>query len=209
MRLLIITVIVLLLSGCAVMGKQDCLNAEWHELGYQDGSTGQDRDHLQQRRQACGEHGISVDRNAYYEGYESGLGRFCTAATGYERGRQGHRYNNVCPPLLEGDFLTGYQRGREVFQMQQYIAEQDRRLYEHGLHINQLNHELNYSLHQLRRNDLDSSTRRRLSYHTQLLQRRLRLMHMEYREQEWRRGHLEREYRHLQRQHQHLQLWND
>lgn len=208
MRSLILAVVAILVGGCAVMGQQDCLNADWHDLGYQDGSAGHDRDRLQQRRQACSEHGISIDRNAYYDGYEAGLERFCTAANGYERGREGYRYDNVCPPLLEGDFLAGYRQGHEVYQMQQHIAEQDRRLYEHASHINQLDRELNYSLHQLRRNDLDSSARRQLSRHAQLLQRRLRLMHLEYREQEWRRNHLVREYRHLQRQHQQLPLWN-
>lgn len=208
MRILFLAATMILLTGCAVMGEQDCLHANWQAVGHQDGSVGQDRDRLQQRRQACEKHGITVDRNAYYQGYELGLNSFCTAASGYERGREGYRYNDVCPPLLEGDFLTGYQRGREEFQMREYIAEQDRRLYEHAQHINRLNHELNYSLHQLRRNDLDNSTRARLTRHAQLLQRRLRLLHLEHREQEWRRSHMEREYRQLQRQHQQLRLWN-
>ncbi len=208
MRILFLAVTIILLGGCAVMGEQDCLNANWHAVGHQDGSVGQGRGRLQQRRQACEQHGVTVDRNAYHEGYELGLNAFCTAASGYERGREGHRYNGVCPPLLEGDFLTGYQRGREEFQLQAYIAEQDRRLYEHAQHINRLNHELNYSLHQLRRTDLDHATRARLSRHAQLLQRRLRLLHMEHREQEWRRSHMERQYRQLQRQHQQLPLWN-
>lgn len=206
MRLLALAVTALLLAGCAIMNEQDCLYANWYDLGYQDGGNGQDRSRLQQRRQACGEHGISVDRDAYHDGYESGLERFCTTANGYERGREGYRYNNVCPPLLEGDFLTGYQRGREAFQVKQRIAEQDRRLHEHALDISRLNRELHHSLQQLGRTDLDPAAHRQLSRHAQLLQRRLRLMDMEYREQEWRRHHLEREYRYLQQQH--LQLWN-
>lgn len=206
MRALLLITAIMLLSGCAVMGEQDCLHADWHELGYRDGSTGQSRDRLQQRRQACAEHGVTADRNAYHDGYEAGLDRFCTAANGYQHGREGYSYNNVCPPLLEGDFLAGYQRGREIHQIRQYMDEQDRRLRDQAIRINRLNEELGYSLAQLRRSDLDPGRRQQLTNHARLVQRRMQLMHLEYREQQWRRDHMEREYRQLQRQHQ--QLWN-
>lgn len=199
------------LSGCAVMSQQDCLHADWYELGYRDGSTGQSRDRLQQRQQACVEHGITSDKSAYYDGYEAGLDQFCTAASGYQRGREGYRYNNICPPLLEGDFLTGYQRGHEVYQTRQQMDEQDRQLRHQTLRLRRLDEELHYSITQLSRNDLDPARRQQLTNHARLLQRHMQLLHLEHREQQWRRTYTEREYRRLEREYRQLpntQLWN-
>lgn len=61
----------------------------------------------------CREIGAPADAAAYEEGRAEGLAAYCTVEGGYEAGRAGRRYRDVCPAELEVGFLQGFEQGRK------------------------------------------------------------------------------------------------
>ena len=107
--------VILLMTGCAAVSKEDCLVTDWFEIGRMDGMQGKPRTVFQNRAKPCLEHGISADRQAYYRGHDEGLRYYCTEQRGFELGRQGHAYRSVCPIDLEKGFRAGYQNGMRLY----------------------------------------------------------------------------------------------
>ncbi|MAT52778.1 MAG: hypothetical protein CMK32_16500 [Porticoccaceae bacterium] len=120
-RHIAVVLLTLLITGCASLDRDECLSADWYSLGREDGSSGASAERLDRHREDCAEYGITPDRAAYEEGYERGIDDFCTAASGYEKGRRGHHYNGVCPAALESGFLLGYQQGYALHQAEQRV----------------------------------------------------------------------------------------
>lgn len=112
-----------LLAGCATMSKNECLEADWYQIGYRDGRAGLPRAQFQRHGDACLDHGIRPERSAYYRGREEGLRGYCTEQNGFELGKRGIAYRGVCPPELEAAFRTAYHSGLEIHR---YNAEVDR-----------------------------------------------------------------------------------
>ncbi len=103
------------LIGCATVSKEDCLLTDWFEIGRMDGTQGKPRTAFQNRARPCMEHGVAVDRRAYYRGHDDGLSYFCTEQRGFELGRNGSSYPAVCPLPLEEDFRVAYRNGLQLF----------------------------------------------------------------------------------------------
>ncbi len=122
--------IIVAFSGCATLSKNECLEADWFEIGRRDGAMGKPRALFQQHRDACLKHSISPNRDAYYEGRDEGLKFYCTKDNGFKQGRLGRRYQYVCPEELEAEFLAGYVEGKEVREYESKIASLKRRLQE-------------------------------------------------------------------------------
>ncbi len=114
-------VILLLLCGCATMNRSECLTADWHMIGLEDGAMGRELSYIGNHRKACAEHNISPDLEQYQNGYSQGLQQFCTYTKGYQLGKKGSSYKSVCSPELEENFLVGYQRGRNIYNVTQKI----------------------------------------------------------------------------------------
>jgi len=102
------------LVGCASMNKSECLNADWHMIGMEDGSQGQPVSHIGKHRKACADYNIKPDLVAYEAGHAAGTEQFCTESNGFRLGKRGVFYSGVCPPALEENFVTGYDAGRKV-----------------------------------------------------------------------------------------------
>ncbi|MGL6159634.1 DUF2799 domain-containing protein [Microbulbifer sp.] len=114
-RIIPLAVLVLLAGGCATMSEEECLIADWHAIGYEDGAAGLQVTQLGKRREACADHGVRPDTTAYRAGRDEGLQLYCTEHRGFRLGRAGGGYNGVCPAGLEGLFLRGHQAGREIY----------------------------------------------------------------------------------------------
>lgn len=115
------------LTSCAVMDKDDCLQSNWHELGQRDALKGSYR--AEERRQACTEHGISMDKTAYDRGVVQGKLAFCTSTSGRAHGDAGHSYERgFCPVRAEDDFLQGYLPAIERYKYRQRIKELQQRI---------------------------------------------------------------------------------
>ena len=110
----------LLAQSCAsVMTEEECLSADWREVGRNDGLYGQPGEKFEERAERCQKFGVVADFDAYAIGREAGLASYCTPLSGFEEGRSGRRYQNVCPLETERDFLAEYDLGRELYQLTQ------------------------------------------------------------------------------------------
>ena len=119
MGIISLAAVMLMVAGCASVSKEDCLLTDWYEIGRMDGRQGKPRAAFQGRAKACLEHGISADRQAYYNGHDQGLNYYCTEQKGVELGQQGLPYNSVCPLQLEPNFRAGYNKGLQSFCSEQ------------------------------------------------------------------------------------------
>ncbi|HRD48497.1 MAG: DUF2799 domain-containing protein [Candidatus Competibacter sp.] len=116
----------LALSGCATLSREECLIGNWYEIGAQDGAAGYSPERLAEHRQACAEHRIRPDRDAYRAGWEEGIRDYCTPQRGFYEGRKGAGYAGICPPQLEWAFLREYRIGQDVYQQERRIQEVER-----------------------------------------------------------------------------------
>ena len=114
-KLLLGCFMMLLVSGCATLNKDECLYSDWRLIGFEDGSAGQPGSRIGEHRKACARHGIKPDVQAYQAGRKEGLEAYCQEIKGYNIGLSGRRYQGVCPRALEDRFLAGYDLGRAIY----------------------------------------------------------------------------------------------
>jgi hypothetical protein len=114
--------------GCATLSRNECLEADWFEIGHKDGSIGKPRVLFQKHVDACTKHGITPNRQRYYAGRDEGLRVYCTEDNGFEQGRLGKKYQYVCPADVEPEFLAGFYAGREIYEYESEVASLERRL---------------------------------------------------------------------------------
>jgi len=109
------------LAGCASLSKSECSQGDWRAIGYSDGDHGQPFSRVSKHIKACKFYGVIVDIETYRQGRRAGLRPYCTARGGYDSGRLGRGYHNVCPPAQEPGFIAGYQLGRGIYQAQEDV----------------------------------------------------------------------------------------
>lgn len=112
-RALIITT-ALLLSGCATMSQEACLQGDWGGVGFKDGTQGYAQSRLDEHAKACAKSGVTPDASLYFAARARGLKLYCTPASGFKEGREGSTYAGVCPEGSEPAFLDGYADGQLV-----------------------------------------------------------------------------------------------
>ena len=134
--------VVSLLFGCAVMSESECLVADWHAVGERDGSDGRPLAHLSKYYEACAQYGVFPDEEAYSQGRELGLTRYCTEDRGYQEGRIGTGYRGVCPMGLEPYFLDGYNAGIAVRRTIEEVHHVDYRIHSTREEIDDLKEEI-------------------------------------------------------------------
>lgn len=134
-------VLALLLAGCATMNESECTSADWRLIGLEDGARGQPLSYLGRHRKACAEYGIAPDLARYERGHTDGLRQYCTPDNGFRQGRAGRRYHGVCPGVLEGGFVAGYETGLELHQLSLTIAQLQRDLRGMQAELEELNEE--------------------------------------------------------------------
>ncbi len=113
-RLILALLLPLAATGCASLDKSECREADWTIIGLEDGARGRPVSYIGRHREACAEHGVKPDLALYQRGHTEGLKQFCTADNGFRQGHAGRSYNNVCPAELNGQFLAGYETGRQL-----------------------------------------------------------------------------------------------
>lgn len=97
-----------LLVACAGMNKDECLKADWRELGRQDAMKGQAAaERFGQRSAACRKNDVGADRDAYQAGHAQGRMAYCTA----ERGRTDALAGQPAAALCAGPDGPAYGRG--------------------------------------------------------------------------------------------------
>lgn len=104
----------LLLGSCATMSEDQCLAGDWGGQGYRDGAEGLSMSRLEDHAKACAKHGVIPDETPYRSARDDGLRLYCTRERGFEEGREGDAYHQVCPVELEAEFLPAYRDGQVV-----------------------------------------------------------------------------------------------
>lgn len=120
--------LLLVLAGCAGFSEQDCVVSDWRTIGFEDGAAGRPVSAIGGYRQACSKYGVAPDLDAYRSGYDEGAREFCRPSKGFEFGRQGGRYNGVCPADLEGDFLAAYSDGRRLYDLESALRSTNQQI---------------------------------------------------------------------------------
>ena len=67
---------IIALTGCATMSADQCATADWHALGFEDGSKGETLVKAERRGNACADHGYAMNRAVEDKGRHGGLGRY-------------------------------------------------------------------------------------------------------------------------------------
>jgi len=127
-RVLGLSALILLLSGCAGMSQKECTATDWRTVGYEDGVNGYAGGRIAQYRTACAKYGVTPDLALYQAGREQGLREFCRPANGYRIGEAGGSYGGVCPSDLEGPFLSAFNAGRELYTLEARVSNTDAQL---------------------------------------------------------------------------------
>ncbi len=117
------------LSSCATLSENECLSADWHIIGYEDGRKGYSGERIGAHRRACADYGITPDLKTYQLGLDEGLVGYCTSRNGYIKGKRGAKYTGVCPAHLEAGFMEGYEAGREIYFVNIEIDDLQRELH--------------------------------------------------------------------------------
>lgn len=115
-------ILLLAISGCATMDRDECLTVDWRTVGFEDGAAGYASDRIGQHRKACAEYGVTPDLTAYQEGRAEGLREYCVPANGFRIGSQGGSYGGICPSDLDPAFADAYHSGRQLYTLESRLS---------------------------------------------------------------------------------------
>ncbi|MFC4309272.1 DUF2799 domain-containing protein [Steroidobacter flavus] len=121
-------VVLLAISGCATMDREECLAVDWRTVGFEDGVAGYSADRIGEHRKACAKHGVVPDLTAYQEGRAEGLREFCTPSNGFRLGSQGGSYRGICPSDLDPAFSDAFHDGRQLYTLESRLSNVSYRL---------------------------------------------------------------------------------
>lgn len=110
-------------SGCATMSPEECLQANWEEVGYNDAVEGYPVSRSAEHREACADTGVSVDFELYLNGHALGLPYYCTRETGFETADHGGDFATQCRRDAFPDYVAGYSEGLDVFALKTEMRE--------------------------------------------------------------------------------------
>jgi hypothetical protein len=118
----------LTLAGCATLDKNECLNADWQTIGFEDGAKGYAATRIRSHRKACAKHGVAPDFETYEAGRLKGLEQWCKPRNGYYLGVRGERYNGVCPDYLVPAFVEALNLGRALYEYEKQVKKHESEL---------------------------------------------------------------------------------
>lgn len=130
------------LSGCNSMSAQECLATDWRTVGYEDGVNGYAGDRIGRYRNACSEHGVTPNLDAYQAGRDQGLHEFCKPVNGFRVGARGGGYSGVCPADLAPPFVDAYQSGRQLYTLRSRVSSTQSEIYSMHTELEQIDRNL-------------------------------------------------------------------
>ena len=126
---LLLTSILLSISGCATLSREDCMQGSWFELGLHDGRMGKPFNRLAQHQKSCLEFNIHIDSKQYNAGRKQGLQTFCQLDNAIHIGLKGQLYQSVCPPEIHSAFQRYNDAAYGVYQSQENLKRIDDELF--------------------------------------------------------------------------------
>ena len=151
LKLLAALVLVASLSGCASLSKNECLSADWEDIGIRDGANGQPEEYLIQHAKACSKVDVVPDRGAWQHGRERGLERFCVPQRAYNAGEWGSGFDvGQCVNYDQERLTDAWRKGHEVNRLSNALGSIDNEI---------------SSIHEeLKKEDIERKERERLAY---------------------------------------------
>jgi hypothetical protein len=111
------------LGGCASMSRNECLAANWEDVGIRDGANGRPEEYLIQHSKACAKVNVAPDRGAWLHGREQGLDRFCVPYRAYQLGEYGGGFDvAICRNYDQDRLVNAYEQGLEVNRLASSLA---------------------------------------------------------------------------------------
>jgi hypothetical protein len=148
------------LAGCTSMNKDECLSANWRQVGFSDGARGLPNKQIEQHAKACAEYGVQVDLDQYLGGRTQGLQTYCQAENGFIVGRSGERQIATdCPDNLRTAFLEQYNRGLVVHDIESDLESRRSRASHYRHKLKEGNERIDEIRTELDRKDLSTERR--------------------------------------------------
>ncbi len=120
--------VILTVTGCSSLSKQECLNADWFMIGLEDGSAGRSLETIGAHRKSCAKINVTPDLASYERGHDKGRVSYCTLANGFRLGDGGGQYNGICRGLAEGEFLQAFEAGKFRYEVRTELDELQRHI---------------------------------------------------------------------------------
>jgi len=118
----------LLLSSCATLSSDECLNANWKNIGFADAMKGYSIQ-LSDHSEACAKVKITPDKALYMQGYNEGAKQYCTYDNGLTVGTKGDSAPSTCnTPELSKRFYEGYQKGKKRYEEHRRVLDKEREI---------------------------------------------------------------------------------
>lgn len=101
------------LLGCQQVHKKYCEQTNWRKEAFFSALQGQNRKQLLELQQQCQKFQVTINVQAYNEGFDEGAIQFCSTESGKDYGARGEKYNGTCEGHSnELHFLKSYKLGR-------------------------------------------------------------------------------------------------
>lgn len=124
MRGVAVALVLLSVTGCTSISKEECLQGDWYSIGVDDGKNGRlPTDSFRGYEKECADYGVRPDFAKYQQGHSQGLVFYCDFEHGVAHGRSGSEYNTACTGKLEPQFRQGYQQGRRWYQAKKVVDD--------------------------------------------------------------------------------------
>lgn len=130
MRAPIVTCLFLGLAACATISKEECLNGNWEEIGFRDGTNGRASDYIQQHAKACSKTGVSPVQSIWEKGRQKGLPVYCVPAKAFSEGKKGNSLRPVCPAAQFASLEAANARGLEYHELSEEMNQAQYRINE-------------------------------------------------------------------------------
>lgn len=124
-KVLILTIVLSALASCSTLSKNECLNADWQTIGYQDGYKGRLKSRLNKHRKSCAEYGVKPKLEEYLTGYDKGLTEYCKPVRGYRRGLLGYNNKRICKGDTRKQYNNAYRYGRHIYGLEHQVKENE------------------------------------------------------------------------------------
>lgn len=152
-----------LISGCATLNKDQCLQANWRQIGFADGNKGEPGHRIEEHAQACAEFGVRPRLDEYLEGRRQGLYSYCQAANGFQVGRSGKKHvAGDCAPHLQSAFLHQYAHGYEIYRIEKELKSKKEIIHSNQRKLSKHDERIAVIRAELARKDLSAETRTNL-----------------------------------------------
>lgn len=117
------------LMSCSSMNKNECLSADWYQLGSDDlAKHSRSTDYFAKREKACSKHKILANKDEYFEGWNDAIKTYCTNESLYRAGTKGHNFLYICKKDQQAELYEHYSRGKKVYQIKNEISQLEREI---------------------------------------------------------------------------------